>query len=74
MTDIDDESDRKQPVRIVVKVKKGEDPNVVLNQLYQFSPLQDTFSVIMLALVDGRPQDAAARRSSSGSSSSTAST
>ena len=39
-----------------MKVKKGEDPNVVLNQLYQFSPLQDTFSVIMLALVDGRPK------------------
>ena len=37
-------------------VKKGEDPNVVLNQLFQFSPLQDTFSVIMLALVDGRPK------------------
>ena len=60
VTDIVDESDRKQPVRIVVKVKKGEDPNVVLNQLFQFSPLQDSFSVIMLALVDGRPQDAAA--------------
>ncbi len=56
VSDIVDESDRKQPVRIVVKVKKGEDPNVVLNQLYQFSPLQDTFSVIMLALVDGRPR------------------
>ncbi len=54
--DIRDESDRKQPVRIVVKIKKGEDPNVVLNQLFQFSPLQDTFSVIMLALVDGRPK------------------
>ena len=56
VSDIDDESDRKQPVRIVVTVKKGEDPNVVLNQLFQFSPLQDTFSVIMLALVDGRPK------------------
>ncbi|WP_422927989.1 DNA gyrase subunit A [Singulisphaera sp. PoT] len=56
VTDIVDESDRKQPVRIVVKVKKGEDPNVVLNQLFQYSPLQDTFSVIMLALVDGRPK------------------
>ena len=56
VTDIVDESDRKQPVRIVVKVKKGEDPNVVLNQLFQYSPLQDTFSVIMLALVDGRPR------------------
>ncbi len=56
VSDVVDESDRKQPVRIVVKLKKGEDANVVLNQLYQFSPLQDTFSVIMLALVDGRPR------------------
>jgi DNA gyrase subunit A len=56
VTDVVDESDRKQPVRIVVKVKKGDDPNVVLNQLFQYSPLQDTFSVIMLALVDGRPK------------------
>jgi len=56
VTDIVDESDRKQPVRIVVKVKKGEDPQVVLNQLYQYSQLQDSFSVIMLALVDGRPK------------------
>ncbi|WZO98496.1 DNA gyrase subunit A [Isosphaeraceae bacterium EP7] len=56
VTDIVDESDRKQPVRIVVKIKKGEDPNVALNQLFQYSPLQDTFSVIMLALVDGRPR------------------
>ncbi len=56
VSNIDDYSDRKQPVRIVVTVKKGEDPNVVLNQLYEYSPLQDTFSVIMLALVDGRPR------------------
>ncbi len=39
-----------------MKVKKGEDPNVVLNQLFKFSPLQDSFSIIMLALVDGRPK------------------
>ncbi len=51
-----DESDRKNPVRIVVKMKRGEDPIVTLNQLYQFTPLQDSFSVIMLALVDGRPR------------------
>ncbi len=56
VTDVVDESDRKQPVRIVVKVKKGEDANVILNQLFQFSPLQDSFSIIMLALVDGRPR------------------
>ena len=56
IADIVDESDRKQPVRIVIKLKKGEDPTIVLNQLYEFSPLQDTFGVIMLALVDGRPK------------------
>jgi DNA gyrase subunit A len=56
VSNIDDFSDRKQPVRIVVTVKKGEDPNVVVNQLFEYSPLQDTFSVIMLALVDGRPK------------------
>ena len=56
VSNIDDFSDRKQPVRIVVTVKKGEDPNVVLNQLFEYSPLQDTFSIIMLALVNGRPR------------------
>ena len=56
VSDIVDESDRKQPVRIVVKVKKGENAQVILNQLFQFSPLQDSFSIINLALVDGRPR------------------
>jgi DNA gyrase subunit A len=56
VANIDDFSDRNQPVRIVVSVKKGDDPNVVVNQLFEYSPLQDTFSVIMLALVDGRPK------------------
>ncbi|MBX6314057.1 MAG: DNA gyrase subunit A, partial [Isosphaeraceae bacterium] len=51
-----DESDRKQPVRIVVRLKRGEDPHVTLNQIYQYSTLQDSFSIIMLALVDGRPK------------------
>lgn len=56
VSNIDDYSDRNQPVRVVVTVKKGEDPNVVVNQLFEYSPLQDSFSVIMLALVDGRPR------------------
>jgi DNA gyrase subunit A len=56
VSNIDDFSDRNQPVRIVVTVKNGEDPNVALNQLFEYSPLQDTFSVIMLALVDARPK------------------
>ncbi|EGF29346.1 DNA gyrase subunit A [Rhodopirellula baltica] len=54
---IRDESDLKEPVRLVVELKRGEDPDVILNQLYQFSPLQDTFSLIFLALVDGKPRE-----------------
>lgn len=44
-----------EPVRVVVELKRGADPHLVLNQLYQFTPLQDTVSIILLALVDGRP-------------------
>jgi len=54
---IRDESDLKEPVRLIVELKRGEDPDVILNQLYQFSPLQDTFSLIFLALVDGKPRE-----------------
>ncbi|MGD9635888.1 MAG: DNA gyrase C-terminal beta-propeller domain-containing protein, partial [Pirellulales bacterium] len=50
------ESDLKEPVRLVIELKKDADPDVVLNQLYKFSPLQDSFSVILLALVDGKPR------------------
>jgi len=58
ITAIRDESSARngEPVRIVVELKRNTDPHMVLNQLYQFSPLQRTVSVIMLALVDGRPQ------------------
>ena len=45
-----------EPVRIVIDVKRDVDPELVLNQLYQYSPLQKTVSLIMLALVDGRPR------------------
>ncbi|MFV1965708.1 MAG: DNA gyrase subunit A [Pirellulaceae bacterium] len=53
---IRDESDLKEPVRLVIDIKRDADPDVVLNQLYQFSPLQDSFSIIFLALVDGKPR------------------
>ncbi|MBV9122971.1 MAG: DNA gyrase subunit A, partial [Planctomycetes bacterium] len=45
-----------EPVRLVIDVKRDADPHLVLNQLYQFSPLQKTASLILLALVDGRPR------------------
>ena len=54
---IRDESDLKEPVRLVIELKRDADPDVVLNQLYQFSPLQTTQSVIFLALVDGKPRE-----------------
>jgi DNA gyrase subunit A len=56
--DIRDESSQRQgqPVRLVVYLKRDADAQLVLNQLYQFSPLQRTVSLIMLALVDGRPR------------------
>lgn len=53
---IRNESDLKEPVRLILELKRDADPDVVLNQLYQFSPLQDSFSMIFLALVDGKPR------------------
>jgi len=53
---IRNESDLKEPVRLVLDLKRDADPDVVLNQLYQFSPLQDSFSIILLSLVDGKPR------------------
>jgi len=55
ISSINDESDRRG-MRIVVELKRGEDSRVVLNNLYQHTPLQDTFSAIMIALVRGRPR------------------
>src|SRR5438034_7972841 len=45
-----------EPVRIVLDLKRDADPQLVLNQLYQYSPLQKTASIILLALVDARPR------------------
>ena len=55
ISDLRDESDRRG-LRIMIEIKKGEVPQVVLNQLYRYTQLQVTFSVIMLALVDGKPR------------------
>ena len=46
-----------EPVRLVIYLKKDVDPHLVLNQLYEYSPLQKTVSIILLALVDGRPRE-----------------
>ena len=55
IADIRDESDR-DGIRVVIELKKGEMPPVILNQLYKHTPLQNTFGVIMLALVKNRPE------------------
>jgi len=56
ISNIRNESDLKEPVRLICELKRDADPDIVLNQLYQFSPLQDSFSLIFLALVDGKPR------------------
>ncbi|WP_254511878.1 DNA gyrase subunit A [Anatilimnocola floriformis] len=56
ISSVTDYSDLKQPVHIVIELKTKTDPEVVLAQLYQFSPLQDSFSINLLALVDGKPR------------------
>ncbi|HHT25177.1 MAG TPA: DNA gyrase subunit A [Clostridiaceae bacterium] len=51
ISDLRDESDRNQEVRIVIELKRDATPNVVLNQLFRFTQMQDTFSANILALV-----------------------
>jgi len=55
ITDIRDESD-KDGMRIVVELRRGENAHVVLNQLFKHTQMKETFGVIMLALVNGRPK------------------
>ena len=55
ITDIRDESNR-EGVRVVIELKKDANANVILNQLYKHTQLQDTFGVIMLALVNNEPK------------------
>ena len=55
IADIRDESSR-EGMRIVMDIRKGEPSQVILNNLYKLTPLQDTFGIIMLAIVDQRPK------------------
>ena len=55
LSDLRDESDR-QGLRLVIELQRGADANMVLTDLYRLTPLQETFSIIMLALVDGEPR------------------
>ncbi|GAX60291.1 type IIA topoisomerase A subunit [Candidatus Scalindua japonica] len=55
ITDVRNESDR-EGSRIVIVLKRNEEAEVILNQLYKHTKLQDSFSIIMIALVEGRPE------------------
>jgi DNA gyrase subunit A len=55
ISELRDESDR-HGMRIVIELKKGEIPEVTLNKLFQYTPLQSTFGIIMLCLVDQQPK------------------
>ena len=55
ITDLRDESDR-EGMRIVMDLRRDANPQVILNQLFKHTQMQETFGVIMLALVDGKPQ------------------
>ncbi len=55
ISDLRDESDR-SGMRVVIELKRGEQPQIVLNTLFKLTAMQTSFGVIMLAIVDGRPQ------------------
>ncbi len=55
IADIRDESDR-EGMRVVIEVKRGENPTIVANKLYKLTKLQTTYGIILLALMDGRPR------------------
>ena len=55
LSDLRDESDR-EGIRVVLEVKRGEIPQVILNQLYKHTAMESTFGVIMLAIVNGQPK------------------
>jgi DNA gyrase subunit A len=55
ITDLRDESDRKG-IRIVIDLKRGTIPDIVINALYKYTPLESSFGINMLAVVDNRPQ------------------
>jgi len=56
VSDVRNESGREAQSRIVVELKKGADPRVIENQLYEFTSLQDTFSILNIAIVGRRPK------------------
>ena len=55
ISDLRDESDR-EGMRVVIELKRGEQPQIILNHLYKLTPMQTSFGIILLALADGQPR------------------
>ena len=62
LADLRDESDRQNPVRLVIELQRGAEVTDVMAQLFKLTPLQTTFGIIMLALVDGQPRTLTLKR------------
>ena len=56
ISDVRDESDR-QGMRIVIEVKRGEEPKIILNHLFKLTQMQESFGMILLAIVNGQPRE-----------------
>lgn len=56
ISDVMDLTDRKHGLRLVIEIKNGFNPNAVLQQLYRFTPMEDSFGINNVTLVDGQPQ------------------
>ncbi|MDQ1628393.1 MAG: gyrase subunit [Actinomycetota bacterium] len=56
ITAVDDYTDRTKGLRLVIEVKNGFNPDAILDQLYRFTPLEDSFGINNVALVDGQPR------------------
>ena len=56
ISDVTDLTDRNHGLRVAIGIKTGFDPNAVLEQLYRLTPLEDSFSINNVALVDGQPR------------------
>ena len=56
ISEVRDESDREEKVRVVIELKRDANAQVILNQLYKYTQMQDSFGIIILALVNGEPK------------------
>ncbi len=56
ISDVRDESDR-EGMRVVIEIKRGEEPKIILNHLYKLTQMQESFGMILLSIVNGQPRE-----------------